>query len=351
MAAKQQGSLYRLKDGSFGIRFRDETGAQKRLSSWKTERAATKALDDKLEEIAKLRRGETIHRYVEPPTLDELVDEFIDSYVGASESVRTLTERLRPARKFGDPRIDRITVPMIRGWLAQMTPSGRYNCGRSLRQVLNYAIACKYIEESPFKHVKLEQPDAPEFEVFSDDEIEKIVAELLPRDAAIVHVLRATAKRPEELVALERRDLDRDKMEISVNRVYVRGELREYAAKTRGSRRQVPITEDILELIDSLPPRLDTKLLFPSASGGYIHWGNWRNRVWKVALASAGVPYRSPYCLRHTAISNWIADGMDVVTVAKIAGTSIQMIDRTYGRVVPGQFDVARKIMAGMSSS
>jgi integrase len=79
--------------------------------------------------------------------------------------------------------------------------------------------------------------------------------------------------------------------------------------------------------------------------------GNWRNRIWKVALASAGVPYRSPYCLRHTAISNWIADGMDVVTVAKIAGTSLQMIDRTYGRIVPGQFDVARKIIAGMSSS
>ena len=40
------------------------------------------------------------------------------------------------------------------------------------------------------------------------------------------------------------------------------------------------------------------------------------------------------YSLRHCAISEMIVSGIDVMTVAKMAGTSIAMVQRHYGHLV-----------------
>ncbi len=40
------------------------------------------------------------------------------------------------------------------------------------------------------------------------------------------------------------------------------------------------------------------------------------------------------YTLRHTGISLMLWAGADVVTVARITGTSVSMIDATYGHIV-----------------
>jgi integrase len=39
------------------------------------------------------------------------------------------------------------------------------------------------------------------------------------------------------------------------------------------------------------------------------------------------------YSLRHTAISEMIANGMDSFVVARLAGTSTEMIDKHYGHL------------------
>jgi integrase len=36
------------------------------------------------------------------------------------------------------------------------------------------------------------------------------------------------------------------------------------------------------------------------------------------------------YTLRHTWITGLVASGMDIVSVARLAGTSVEMIDRYY---------------------
>jgi integrase len=42
---------------------------------------------------------------------------------------------------------------------------------------------------------------------------------------------------------------------------------------------------------------------------------------------------RSSYSLRHTAISEFIANGADSFIVARLAGTSTAMIDKHYGHL------------------
>ena len=82
-----------------------------------------------------------------------------------------------------------------------------------------------------------------------------------------------------------------------------------------------------------MPARLDTRLLFPAERGGHLHLDTWRSREWTPALKAAGVSHRAPYALRHTYAAWSIAAGVDLYTLARFMGTSIDQIDRTYGHL------------------
>ncbi|MGH2450495.1 MAG: hypothetical protein ACRDGE_04340, partial [Candidatus Limnocylindria bacterium] len=87
--------------------------------------------------------------------------------------------------------------------------------------------------------------------------------------------------------------------------------------------------------LDTLPARLDTALLFPGARGGHLDLHNFRERHWKPALRAAGLEYRRPYDLRHTYATFSIAAGISLFALARRMGTSLEMIDKTYGHLSP----------------
>ena len=170
--------------------------------------------------------------------------------------------------------------------------------------------------------------------VFSWPDLELVVSELRPRHRAIPIFAAGTGLRPEEWIALERRDLDRQRRIVNVQRVYANGKLSEYP-KTDRSRRRVPIRKRVLAALDTMPSRLDTPLLFPGARGGYLDLHNFRERNWKPALRAAGLDYRRPYDLRHTYATFSIAAGVSLFALARRMGTSLEMIDKTYGHLAP----------------
>lgn len=138
--------------------------------------------------------------------------------------------------------------------------------------------------------------------------------------------------RTNEWAALERRDLDRAGAAVTVQRRVSDGALTPYP-KTERSRRRVPLTARALAALDALPPRLDTQLVFPAPRGGYIPLDTWRGRYWCPALDAAGLARRGPYCLRHTFATEALAAGIGIYDLARLMGTSVAMIDRTYGHL------------------
>ena len=103
--------------------------------------------------------------------------------------------------------------------------------------------------------------------------------------------------------------------------------------KTVGSRRRVPLSRQAMAALDAIPARLDTPLVFPAAQGGYIGFDTWRTREWYPALDAAGIRKRGPYCLRHTFACEALAAGVSVFLLARLMGTSVALVSRTYGHL------------------
>ncbi len=109
-----------------------------------------------------------------------------------------------------------------------------------------------------------------------------------------------------------------------------RGKLKTYA-KTARSRRRVPLRAKVIAALATLPNR--DGALFPAAGGGRIDINNWRSREWTPALKAAGVEHRRIYDMRHPFATWSLAAGMSIFTLARRMGTSVPVIDATYGHL------------------
>jgi integrase len=167
---------------------------------------------------------------------------------------------------------------------------------------------------------------------------------------ALVTFAAETGLRTHEWTAVERRDLDRSGPAIAVVRRVVDGQHVPYP-KTERSRRRVPLTARALAALDTLPPRLDTPLLFPAERGGPIRLDNWRARAWYPALDAAGVRKRGPYHLRHSFATEALAAGMPVFMLSRVMGCSVQMIERHYGHLAHDSEQAARALLDARAAS
>jgi integrase len=109
---------------------------------------------------------------------------------------------------------------------------------------------------------------------------------------------------------VERKDVDRAGRAVTVQRRYADGRLPAYP-KTERSRRRVPLTQR--------------------------------------ALDAAGIARRGPYALRHTFATEALAAGVSIFELARLMGTSVAMIDRTYGHLATDTDERIRARLDGRS--
>ncbi len=275
-------------------------------------------------------------------TLSEFVQVYLERHgvTVRPRTVTTLTERLRHAeREFGDVPLRDLEemTDEIAAWHARQPDGVRYGRMSALRQTLEAAVRWGHIKVNPAKATGRNRQPVPRMvRVFTRGELDAITTELSPAFSPLPAFVAATGLRPEEWQALERRDVDRTAGVLTIRRTLSGGEIVELG-KTARSRRQVPLSPRALAALESLPARLDTSLIFPAAKGGVVNLDNWRRRAWAPAIKAAGValPARI-YDLRSTFASNALAAGLAVFELARVMGTSVDMIERHYGTLLDG---------------
>jgi integrase len=332
----------------WGARWYDEQGQRRFRGGFETKSAAREWLDDKVDEVEALRRGER-PRPAEIPTVSVLIDNFLASHeVDPATTTKLRYQLAHPKRAFGDRPIDRLAPFELDAWRAQLPARSRHHLFRAFRQVLTQAVTWQLIASNPTDGIKNRRAvldEDREIRPFVDwAEVEAIAAELHPRYRAIPAVLVGTGLRPEELWGLERRHFDRANGVLSVEQVYTQGRLKA-CKKSDLQRRRVPLRAKVLEPLDAMPRRLDTQVLFPAADGHHVKHPTFRLRHWTPALRAAGIEHRGVYATRHTFAAWSIRAGVQLFYLSRLMGTSVEMISQTYGHLVPDSEDYLRGLL------
>ena len=333
----QRGQAYRLGDGRSGLRYYDNDSKRRRVSPFPSKSSALKHFRDVIEPQL---RGEPVA--LPDLTLSEFAELYLErhSAVVRGRTIKILRDRLKYAtRDYGDVRLSELErmSGVLAGWRAKLPAGSRFGIMAALRQTLGAAVDWGYIGENPAKKAgKNPQPPPRPVRPYTFAELDALAVELSAEYEPLPDFAAATGLRPEEWMALERRDIDRTGGLIHVRRTVSDGQVVELG-KTSRSRRQVPLSRRAVAAFERLPARFDPPLLFAAPEGGLLNLDNFRRREWDTAIEAAAIvkPARI-YDLRSTFASNALAAGVTVFELAKIMGSSARMIERHYGALLDG---------------
>ncbi len=347
MPSVQRGQV--VKRGKrWGARWYDEEGVRRFRGGFATKTQAREWVDNKTKGVAALRRGD-LPKPSDVPTVEKLVDSFLESHeVDPATTYKLRFELAHAKRGFEGKRIDKITPLDLATWRGTLPAKSRQKIFRSFKQVLEQAVTWQLLERNPAERIvnrRVVTDDTNKivpFESWAD--IDAICAELDALYSTIPIVLVGCGLRPEELYGLERRDIDWESSVLSIERVFTQGVLKP-CMKSDRQRRRVPLRGKVADALRAMPTRLDTPVLFPAADGSRIKHGTFSYKHWTPALRAAGIPHRRVYDCRHTFAAWSIRAGVQLFYLSRIMGTSVGMIDRTYGHLVPDSEDYLRGLL------
>lgn len=332
MATRQRGQVLTNADGSYSIRYYLPSGKRKQEGTFRTVTLAQRRLRDALREI-------DTGAFRDEITFDALADRWIGVYDASTATRKRVASQVALMRaEFGRSQVRKITPEQVAAWRLTLSDGQRHQTHGVLRQVLEAAIRWGYLASNPARSVPNPQPKRAEVAYLRDwEQVDRIVAELDDASGALVIFAVGTGLRPAEWSAIRASDVDHDRRIVRVERSWTEHDGVKAYGKTDASRRSVPLRQRVLDAIADQPRR---GLLFPAERGGHIRLRNWRRREWVPALEAAGLPAFRPYAMRHTFCAWSLAAGIDLFTLARRMGTSVEMIDRTYGHL---QHDAASR--------
>ena len=153
--------------------------------------------------------------------------------------------------------------------------------------------------------------------------------------AAFLHGLALLPLRPGALAALKTGDYDRRLRVLKIGK------------DKHGKDRKIKLPDVTAKLFDQASKnKLPSAPLLSRVDGRAWNKDAWKWPV-KAAAEAASLPAgTTAYTLRHSVISDLVHDGLDLLTVAQISGTSVAMIERHYGHL---RSDVAAGALARLA--
>lgn len=325
------------RGGRYLVRWRDSAGQQrsKTVGLWRD----AVALDGEMKR--KKAMGELISHERGRIRLCDFYEIWRANYGGVHLTPRTASTYHRLYSRhilpsIGSHELRKISREHIDGMMTKLTaslmPSSVRKCLAILQGVLQRAVEWGYIATNPATGVKKPRLVQRRGLALSATAVTSLVTELDLRSATIVRFLAGSGLRPGELRALTWADVMPDA--ILVTKAVSSNEVG--PTKTNSLRSVEPTADARAALREwSLGRgRLHEGLVFPGTNGRVWTdngWRLWQRKRFAPAAARAGLAGVVPYDLRHTFASQRIAEGMNVLELARQLGHSPTMTLTVYG--------------------
>ena len=208
-----------------------------------------------------------------------------------------------------------------------------------LKHMLRKAVDWEYLEANPASGVKQQRAETPEFNILSEEEMDRFVEVATPHLRTFFIVALNTGMRRSELFRLEWRDVDFERKLLTVRKP------KNYET------RYIPLNALVIEALQQHPKRIvDRKispLIFSTPDGKEYQKVD---KGFKASLRRAGITkHFRIHDMRHTFASHLTMKGVDLRTVAKLMGHKDIKQTMRYAHLAPEHLQAAVDVLCTRS--
>lgn len=220
---------------------------------------------------------------------------------------------------------------------APVGPNSVRHLHSTLRALFNHAVRKRHLVENPCTFTDPPKRVRPSIEYLTEHEAFRFieVCQNAPRGLIFEFALES-GMRPEEYLGLRRRDINFTYGTASVDQVVLFNRKFSFGEpKTARSRRQVPLSTELMGKVKTHLNSHKFELVFPTSNGTPIVLRNLRRSLIPI-LDAADVKRIPLYGLRHTCATLLLLAGVNPKVVAdRLGHSSVTMTLDTYSHVLP----------------
>ena len=242
-----------------------------------------------------------------------------------------LAGRILPA--FGSKPLDRITPKQVRRWFDTFSRTAPGNANYALgvlRQIMNFAVACGYIDANPARGLKRNRR-LPLTRFLSREEIGRLhrvldiqTGKRNMQQADIIRLLLLTGCRKSEIVQLRWSEVQSDKLVLE---------------DSKTGPRNVPLNSQARRVLDRQPGG-GSAFVFPSPLNPSRPRGA-HLMLWYRVRREAGIEDARLHDLRHTHASHAVMNGVPVPVVSRLLGHSDVRMTLRYAHLGDREIEAA----------
>lgn len=236
----------------------------------------------------------------------------------------------------GDVRLNQLTVDRIEEHVAGLRSQGLgdptiYRVLMLLQGVVQRAVEWGYTHENHVRNVR--KPSTKRGRMvrpLTDGQLAHVIAKAPTlQDQVILSLMGYEGLRPQEVAALDWTDIVDNKLRID-KAIDHDGTVK--TTKTE-NHRTVPLSPYTAAALAAIPRREGPVVQRPYGRGRFTDgsWQTWHRDVWTKVRPSEDA---RPYDLRHTFVSRLIAEGHNILQIAKWAGHDPTLTLKTYGHLL-----------------